>query len=191
MREQKGNSMIFNVAQLLKSPVGTSLEADIDEEAIQLDEDLRVIGPLTGHVRMRRTNQCVLVDGWVDLTLELTCTRCLTEFEQPMHVTFEERFYPTVDVVTGMPLPAIDEDEVFPIDNHHLLDLTEALRQHVLLDLPMATLCKEDCAGLCAQCGHDLNLGPCDCKPEVDARLGILKTLLEDKQNSSANRQHK
>ncbi|HZT99667.1 MAG TPA: DUF177 domain-containing protein [Ktedonobacteraceae bacterium] len=191
MREQKGNSMIFNVAQLLKSPVGTSLEADIDEEAIQLDEDLRVIGPLTGHVRMRRTNQCVLVDGWVDLTLELTCTRCLTEFEQPMHVTFEERFYPTVDVVTGMPLPAIDEDEVFPIDSHHLLDLTEALRQHVLLDLPMATLCKEDCAGLCAQCGHDLNLGPCDCKPEVDARLGILKTLLEDKQNSSANRQHK
>jgi uncharacterized protein len=191
MREQKGNSMIFNVAQLLKSPVGTSLEAEIDEEAIQLDEDLRVIGPLTGHVRMRRTNQCVLVDGWVDLTLELTCTRCLTEFEQPMHVTFEERFYPTVDVVTGMPLPAIDEDEVFPIDGHHLLDLTEAVRQHVLLDLPMATLCKEDCAGLCAQCGHDLNLGPCDCKPEVDARLGILKTLLEDKQNSSANRQHK
>jgi len=183
--------MIFNVAQLLKSPVGTSLEADIDEEAIQLDEDLKVLGPLTGHVRMRRTNQCVLVDGWVDLTLELTCTRCLTEFEQPMHVTFEERFYPTVDVVTGMPLPAIDEDEVFPIDGHHLLDLTEAVRQHVLLDLPMATLCKEDCAGLCAQCGHDLNLGPCDCKPEVDARLGILKTLLEDKQNSSANRQHK
>ena len=183
--------MIFNVAQLLKSPVGTSLEADIDEEAIQLDEDLKVIGPLTGHVRMRRTNQCVLVDGWVDLTLELTCTRCLTEFEQPMHVTFEERFYPTVDVVTGMPLSAIDEDEVFPIDGHHLLDLTEAVRQHVLLDLPMATLCKEDCVGLCAQCGHDLNLGPCECKPEVDARLGILKTLLEDKQNSSANRRHK
>ena len=183
--------MIFNVAQLLKSSVGTSLEADIDEEAIQLDEDLKVIGPLTGHVRMRRTNQCVLVDGWVDLTLELTCTRCLTEFEQPMHVTFEERFYPTVDVVTGMPLPAIDEDEVFPIDGHHLLDLTEAVRQHVLLDLPMATLCKEDCAGLCTQCGHDLNLGPCECKPEVDARLSILKTLLEDKQNSSENRQHK
>src|SRR5437764_145256 len=87
--------MIFNVAQLLKSPIGTSLEANIDEEAIQLDEDLKVIGPLTGHVRMRRTNQCVLVDGWVDLMLELTCSRCLTEFKQPMHVTFEERFYPS------------------------------------------------------------------------------------------------
>ena len=176
--------MIFNVAQLLKAPVGTSLEEDINEEAIQLDEDLKVIGPLTGHVRMRRTNQCVLVDGWVDLTLELTCTRCLTEFKQPMHVILEERFYPTVDVVTGMPLPPIDEDEVFAIDDHHLLNLTEAVRQRVLLDIPMATLCKEDCAGLCARCGHDLNLGPCECQPEVDERLSVLKTLLENASQS-------
>jgi uncharacterized protein len=176
--------MIFNVAQLLKAPVGTSLEEDINEEAIQLDKDLKVIGPLSGHVRMRRTNQCVLVDGWVDLTLELTCTRCLTEFKQPMQVILEERFYPTVDVVTGMPLPPTDEDEVFPIDDHHLLNLTEAVRQRVLLDIPMATLCKEDCAGLCAQCGHDLNLGPCECQPEVDERLSILKTLLENASQS-------
>ena len=172
--------MIFNVAQLMKSPVGTSLEYDIDEEQIQLDEDLKVLGPLTGHVRMRRINQGLLVDGWVELTLEFSCTRCLKQFEQPMHVTFEEHFFPTVDVVTGMPLPPIDEDDAFPIDAHHIVDLTEAVRQQVLLDIPIATLCKEDCAGLCAQCGHDLNLGPCDCKPEVDSRLSVLKALLQN-----------
>lgn len=179
--------MIFNVAQLMKSIVGTSLQADIDEEHVQLDQDLHVDSSLTGHVRMRRVNQGLLVDGWVDLTIELSCTRCLKNFEQPMHVTFEERFYPTVDVVTGVPLPPIDEDDVFPIDEHHLIDLTEAVRQHVLLDIPMVTLCKEDCAGLCPQCGKDLNLGPCDCEPEVDARMSVLKTLL---QNGSSNRQH-
>jgi uncharacterized protein len=139
--------MIFNVAQLLKAPVGTSLEEDINEDAIQLDEDLKVIGPLTGHVRLRRTNQCVLVDGWVDLTLELTCTRCLTEFKQPMHVILEERFYPTVDVVTGMPLPPIDEDEVFAIDDHHLLNLTEAVRQRVLLDIQWRLCAKKTVQG--------------------------------------------
>ena len=179
--------MIFNVAQLMKSQVGASFEADIDEEDVQLDEDLKLIGPLSGHVRMRRVNQGLLVNGWVDLTVQLECTRCLREFEQPMHVTFEERYYPTVDVVTGAPLPPIDEDEVFPIDEHHQVDLTEAIRQHVLLDIPMVTLCKEDCAGLCSQCGHDLNLGPCECKPEVDARLSILNTLLE---NHSQQVQH-
>ena len=172
--------MIFNVAQLLKSPVGTSLVSEIQEEEIQLDEDLKVIGPLTGHVRLRHMNQGLLVDGWVDLVLELACTRCLKEFQQPLHVTFEERFYPTVDVVTGVPVQADDVEDAFPIDEHHLVDLTEAVRQQVLLDIPMVTLCKEDCAGLCSQCGHDLNLGPCECKPEVDARLSILNKLLEN-----------
>jgi uncharacterized protein len=97
-----------------------------------------------------------------------------------LHVPFEEHFFPTVDVVTGVPLPPSDEEDVFPIDEHHLVDLTEAIRQQVLLNIPMVTLCKEECAGLCSQCGHDLNLGPCDCEPEVDSRFSILKTLLQN-----------
>jgi len=172
--------MIYNVAQLMKAPVGTSLEYDISEDELQLDEDIQVIGPLFGHVRLRRTNQGLLVDGWVDLTLELSCNRCLKEFEQPMHITFSEQFYPTVDVVSGLPLPPFDKEEIFPIDAHHLVDLTEAVRQNVLLALPMVTVCREDCQGLCPQCGHDLNLGPCECKPEVDTRFSILEKLLQN-----------
>ncbi|GAC1398949.1 MAG: hypothetical protein NVS4B12_17630 [Ktedonobacteraceae bacterium] len=171
--------MIYNVAQLMKSPVGTSLTEDIHEENVQLDEDLHVIGTTVGKVRIRRINQGLLVDGWVDVPLELTCTRCLKQFERPMHLPFEERFYPTIDIVTGMPLPPTEEEDVFPIDDHHLIDLTEAIRQSVLLELPMVTLCQEDCAGLCSQCGHDLNRGPCDCKPEVDERFGVLNALLQ------------
>jgi uncharacterized protein len=177
----KGSTgMIFNVAQLLKSPVGTSLAENIDEAHIQLDEDLIIVGPITGYARMRRINQCILVDGWVDLTLKLACTRCLIEFEQPMHVPVEERFYPTIDVITGLPEPKSDEDDVFYIDAHHQLDLTEAIRQNVLLNIPMVTLCKEDCAGLCPQCGHNLNEGPCQCEPEVDERLSALSTWLQN-----------
>ncbi len=173
--------MIFNVAQLLKSAVGTSLTEEIDEEQVQFDNDFQVIGPVTGHIRMRRTNQCILADGWVDMTLKLTCTRCLTDFEQPVHVPFEERFYPTIDVITGLPVPRNDEDDVFYIDAHHQLDLTEAIRQNVLVNIPMATLCKEDCAGLCSQCGHNLNEGSCDCQPEVeDGRMSILHTWLQN-----------
>ena len=171
--------MIYNVAQLMKSPVGTSLTADINEENVTLDEDLKVIGPIVGKVRMRRVNQGLLVDGAVDVPLELTCTRCLKQFAQTLHLPFEERFYPTIDIVTGMPLPPTEEEDVFPIDDHHLINLTEAIRQSVLLDLPMVTLCQEDCAGLCSQCGHDLNLGPCDCKPEVDERFSVLNALLQ------------
>ena len=172
--------MIYNVAQLMKAPVGTSQVNDFHEEDFQVGDDIQAVGPLDGHVRMRRTNQGLLVDGWVDLTLQLECNRCLKVFEQPMHITFEEQFYPTVDVVTGLPLPPFDEEEIFPIDSHHELDLTEAIRQNTLTALPMVTLCQEDCKGLCSQCGHDLNLGPCECKPVVDARLSVLEKLLQN-----------
>jgi DUF177 domain-containing protein len=173
-------NLIFNVAQLMKAPVGTSLASDFHEDNVQFDDDIKVIGPLNGHVRMRRTNQGLLVDGWVELTVELTCNRCLKDFELPMHVNFEEQFYPTYDVVSGLPLAPFDEDEIFPIDAHHQVDLTEAIRQNLLLALPMVAVCQADCKGLCPQCGHDLNLGPCACEPEVDARLSVLKTLLQN-----------
>jgi uncharacterized protein len=172
--------MIYNVAQLMKAPVGTTQINDFHEEDFQAGDDIQVVGPLDGHVRMRRTNQGLLVDGWVDLTLQLECNRCLKVFEQPMHITFEEQFYPTVDVVSGLPLAPFDEEDIFPIDAHHELDLTEAIRQNALTALPMVTLCQEDCKGLCLRCGHDLNLGPCECKPEVDARLSILEKLLQN-----------
>src|SRR5205823_8899076 len=117
--EKETKIMLYNVAQLMTASVVTSLGYDIQEEEIQLDEDLKVIGPIDGHVRLRRTIQGLLVDGWVDLTLELTCMRCLQVFEQPMLITFMEQFYSTVDIVTGLALPPIDEEEVFLIDDHH------------------------------------------------------------------------
>lgn len=172
--------MLFNAAQLMKAQVGASLEADIHEEHIQLDEDLTLSGPLTGHVRMRRTNQGLLVDGWIDLTIQLSCSRCLKEFELPLHMPFAEQFHPTVDVITGHMLPPIREEEVFAIDEYHQVDLTEAIRQQALLALPMMPLCEEDCKGLCSQCGRDLNLGPCDCQPVVDTRFSVLAQLLQD-----------
>jgi uncharacterized protein len=172
--------MIYNVAQLMKAPIGTTQVNDFHEEDFQAGDDIQVVGPLDGHVRMRRANQGLLVDGWVDLTLQLECNRCLKVSEQPMHITFEEQFYPTVDVVSGLPLAPLDEEEIFPIDAHHELDLTEAIRQNTLTALPMVTLCQEDCKGLCSQCGHDLNLGPCECRPVVDARLSVLEKLLQN-----------
>jgi uncharacterized protein len=178
--------MIFNVAQLMKSPVGTSLEYELEEENVQLDTDLKLIGPITGHARLRRINQGLLADGWVDVTLEQECTRCLKQFELPTHVPFEGRFYPTMDIVTGAPLlPPDDGEDAFAIDDHHQIDLTEIVRQHVLLEMPMVTLCKEDCAGLCSQCGKDLNEGPCNCQPEIDTRMSILQTLLQQQEEET------
>lgn len=180
--------MIYNVAQLLKAPVGTMQTVDLDDaDELDLeDESVRLTKPLTGHLRMRRTNQGILVDGPIEASVELTCGRCLEPFTQSIQFALEEQFYPTIDVVTGISLPQIENELVFPIDQNHQLDLREAIRQNLLLALPMQPICKEDCAGLCPQCGKNLNEGPCSCKPPIDERLSVLGDLLKDLQAGQA-----
>ena len=60
------------------------------------------------------------------------------------------------------------------------IDLTAAVRENLLAELPMKATCREDCRGLCPHCGHNLNLGECGCRcREVDPRLASLGKLLE------------
>ena len=89
-----------------------------------------------------------------------------------------------LDQLEGKPRLGVVAQTTQPLEC--VLDLTEAIRQRVLLELPIATLCREDCAGLCSQCGHDLNLGPCDCKPEVDTRFSVLEKLLQNGSDSES-----
>jgi uncharacterized protein len=175
--------VIYNVAQLLKAPVGTAQRAPLDNnDELELEEnEARLAGPVTGQVRMHRTNQGIFVDGVAEVPVELQCTRCLKTFTETFPVPIRELFYPTIDVETGVPvLPPENDDLSFPIDHNHVLDLREAIRQNLLLAMPIKTLCKEDCAGLCPECGKDWNEGPCDCETMVDDdRFSALRQLLE------------
>jgi uncharacterized protein len=173
--------MIFNVAQLMKSPVGTSRIEYLESGNLDLGtDDVSLAGPVTGRVRLRRMNQGILVDGQIEAAVHLQCARCLRSFVYHLSFMLEEQFHPTIDIVTGLPLPPIEDDAmIFPIDQYHHLDLSEAVRQNLLLTLPMSARCREDCPGLCPQCGKDLNEGPCSCKPVVDERWSVLQELLE------------
>lgn len=174
--------MIYNVAQLLKSAPGTTLDVELDNE----DEfDLRegeadLAGPVTGHLRLHRTNQGVYVDGMVSAPVRLQCTRCLREFTETLEFPLREEFYPTIDVNSGVPVSGPHDADAFAIDRHHEVDLREPIRQALVLALPMKPLHSEDCAGLCPNCGKDLNDGPCGCQPEEsDNRFAALRSLFD------------
>jgi len=62
-----------------------------------------------------------------------------------IEVNIEEVFVPTIDMATGKSITPEEEDQALWIDEHHILGLTEVLRQDVLLELPVHVLCKEDC----------------------------------------------
>jgi uncharacterized protein len=174
--------MIFNVAQLLKSPVGTTQDVVLDDsDSLDLrDGEARLAGPITGHARLHRTNESIVVDGVAHIPVLLACSRCLTEFTTTLDVPLRETFYPSIDIETGLPVRLPEDETAFMIDDHHQIDLREAIRQNLVLALPIQPLCREDCNGLCPECGRDLNVEPHIHETEArDERFATLRQLLE------------
>ena len=169
--------MEMNVSQLLQASVGTTRDYQ-ESEVIDIAGDGK--GRLVqGEVRLLRTHRSILVKGALRTEVELTCSRCLSLFSSPLTLDIEEEYIPTVDVVSGAPLPLPEEPTSFTIDEHHVIDLAEAIRQYTLLATPMKPLCRKDCAGLCQNCGKNLNQGPCNCPvQEIDPRWSELIKLL-------------
>jgi len=168
--------MRFNVAQLLKRATGSSRRYQMREGIEGIDPGLIIREPLVGQIEIVRTADGILVRGELTTAVELQCDRCLEPFIQKVEFKIEEEFHPAIDMSTEAQLP-YDEEET-RIDEHHILDLTELIRQSIFLALPMHPVCQLDCLGFCDRCGQNLNEGPCDCKESmVDPRLEILKKL--------------
>jgi len=163
----------INVAQLLKAPIGTARDYEVDEVA-DIDGGSH---PVKGKAQLIRTNRGILAKGTIKTEVKLTCSRCLNEFSCPLTLKIEEEYFPTIDVITGAPVVSPDEPGSFTIDERHILDLTEAVRQYALMAIPMKPLCRRDCAGLCPTCGYDLNQGSCGCLPQVSQGSNLAERL--------------
>ncbi len=169
--------MQINVSQLLRESIGSTRDYSINEVA-----DIAGNGKgclVQGEVNLLRTQRSILVRGKLSTEVELSCSRCLSPFRYPLTLNLEEEYSPTVDAASGVPLPLPEDASTFTIDEHHILDLTEAVRQYTLLAIAMKPLCRQDCAGLCPNCGKNLNLGNCNCPaPGIDPRWSELTKLL-------------
>ncbi len=151
--------MQINVSQQLKASIGSIRN-------YKVSEIVNIAGSnsmFQGEVRLTRTDRGILVKGTLHTEVEVTCSRCLSLFSYPLVLNIEEEYFPITDVVSGASLPLPEEPGCFTINERHILDLTEVIRQYVLLVIPMKPLCREDCAGLCPSCGRNLNQGPCNC----------------------------
>lgn len=161
----------INVAQLLKSPIGTTRTLHVDEETDFSGQESVV----TGDLQLVRTDRAILVKGTLKSDIQLTCSRCLKLFTCTVKLDIEEEYFPSIDIQTGAPMPKPEDPDAFTIDQQNILDLTEAIRQYGLLAIPMKPLCREDCAGLCPTCGANLNEVSCTCsQPAKDPRWSRL-----------------
>jgi len=90
------------------------------------------------------------------------CRRCLTPVETPLQLEIGALFTQDPD--------AQDDPDSYPIASDATeIDVTPAVREELVLAAPRFVECREDCKGICPQCGKDLNAGPCNCAPVTDA----------------------
>ncbi len=168
--------MEMNVSQLLRDPIGSTRDFQIDD-IIDINGDGQS-HKIKGNCTLMRLQSSILVKCALNTEVELMCSRCLAKFRHPIKIKFEEEFLPTIDILSGAHLEEPEESGAFTIDEQHTLDLTEAVRQYSLLNIPMKALCKKECAGLCPTCGKNLNEGKCRCpKEKIDPRWSKLAEL--------------
>jgi uncharacterized protein len=149
-----------NVAQLLLMGPGTVREFDFSEPFPDPADELHLVGPVEGHVRLTRTSEGILAHSDYHASAQMECARCLEAAIADVRGELDEEFLPTTDVRTGFPvhLPSgVPADQPL-INEHHEIELNEILRQNILTALPLQPLCEVACPGLCPTCGE--RLGP-------------------------------
>ena len=166
----------YNVADLLRSAPGTSERHDIAVATLPIAEDVELVEPVEGELRLTNTGRGILAQGSVQSALAEQCSRCLRPAKAVVRAEFEEEALPSVDVTSGSPLPDEAGPETLRLSDHHELDLEPVIRDAISLAEPIAPLCRPDCPGLCETCGIDLtdDAGHEHPDDEIDPRLAAL-----------------
>jgi uncharacterized protein len=167
---------IVHVARLRRNAGATShevrrgpvvLAGPLDELGI---DPGRSVVPLDAEaecdITLRAFDGGIDADGTVRAPWEGICRRCTIPVTGELSIAVRERFGAA----------PIAEDELYPIVDD-TIDLGPLVRDAIVLDLPMAPLCREDCKGLCPQCGADRNESECSCVAPPDPRWANLDVL--------------
>lgn len=166
----------YNVSMLVQEPVGSVRRYSVDGD-VRIDGERRHV---RGEATFLRTQDGVLVTAELAGVGSEQCSRCLGDVTVPIEMTISEEYIATVDANTGAGLKPPVNLETFRINEKHMLNLEEAVRQSWAGALPMQPLCRQDCQGLCSRCGQDLNVAGCSCPPESDERWNALQALAQE-----------
>lgn len=144
----------------------------LDRELRQLD-DLQAQGVAE---LLHNTLGEIRISGRLRAILESPCDRCLEPAIHQIDSNFDLFYRPAETCPQAQETEIVEGECEIGFYENGGLHLEEALREYILLALPMQRLCRPDCKGLCPACGADLNRAPCGCLPRrVDDRWAALK----------------
>ena len=174
--------MVFGIEEIGDEGLSFSFvlkkdQFEIDQTGLNVNVDITINGSLT------RVDDDVYLKGAVMTGVVASCSRCLDTLLYSIDSGLKSHFVPSDDrfaSVRDVELHASDIDaEVY---ENQQIDLTQSIRDSILLAVPVICLCKENCKGICSQCGKNLNQGLCKCEIDsfTDPRLERLK-IFKDK----------
>ncbi len=147
---------------------------DVQQPGVSLGRDIEVAGTLSV------SEKDVFLSGKIKTELTLQCSLCLEPFQFPVESKVTAHFVPREQPGhQEVELSASDIDIEYYDGNR--IDISQPVHDQIFLALPFVPVCREDCKGLCPECGKNLNKGACGCSHEgpVDPRLEVLRSLKE------------
>ena len=172
--------MLLDLSLLPESGLG--FEFTIEPSQVELESRFsRMLVPALFVGKVISEEWTAVVKGTSDTKVERQCDRCLTRAEIEVGFTVE-RTYVKFDDLNAERESKLDTTAVeYSILDSDQLDLLEVFGEHLLIAIPDKYVCKQDCRGLCPECGKNLNTATCDCnKKAIDPRWEALSSLKED-----------
>lgn len=139
-----GGALRFSVREI-KDQEGMTFSGPVRVEELDADGlfgEARLAAPCQVTLEFSVGGSRILLEGRVEAQWELSCSRCLEEHVAALGGELEETYPADADTI----------------------EVAEEVRQALVLSLPGRHLCRQDCKGLCAKCGANLNQGPCRCE---------------------------
>ena len=150
--------MLIDVTDITSE--GATIVGEEPAAILAVDDDIQfaTTGPVAYDLRLSVYGEELLAQGRLSTSVTFRCARCGKLFDRKV---VDQGFLCERDLS--------EEDET--------VDLTPDIREAILLDFPAYPVCREDCRGLCSNCGKDLSEGPCNCDKPADDRWGVLDNL--------------
>ena len=164
--------MLLDLSKIIDCPgASTSFSVSLDLSDLQFGSCYPLREPITASGSVRNTAGVLMMTGSIAAHLNAVCDRCAGDYEEDIELPLD------VVLVTELADEDHEDEGIFPLEGNSA-DLDEIIRTVFILNMDTKFLCSEDCKGLCFRCGKNLNLGPCDCKKEIDPRFAALQQLL-------------
>jgi uncharacterized protein len=152
-------------------------ELDLSERGFEFEQPPLITG------RVDRVGIEMRVRGEIKAALVVPCDRCVNDVHLPLEIPFDLLYTPQQDSNQTGEIELHDRDLDVAFYDNEEIDLDELVLEQLELSLPIRVLCREDCRGLCSECGADLNVEQCQCEKPIDPRwqaLADLKAQQED-----------